>query len=271
MIYLYSRKNHLGLDLLTSALGATRLSRFDGESFWTKDRKQRLELQAGSVVIPWGENLPELEDLRVLNGTEKDHNKITRHETLASNGVKTVRAYDPEMNPANYWRENANFIARKFGEKYSLNSISFPDYYSEKVNFTNEYVIHSFGARSIRAGELKPRLTATDNLVTWLSTPSQYAHPWIRNEAHGWTTDTTFKSTPELRALAHKAVKVLGLTFGMVKIGKLTTGNLMVISVNKAPDLRGLNAVKNYVKAINKWVETGQTQASTPSVPAGGF
>ncbi len=246
MIYLYSRKNHPGLDLLTSALNANRLYRFDGDSFWTKDRKQRLNLPNGSVIIPWGESLPELEDMKVLNGREKEFSRTSQYEILTSGGVKSIRTYPVEANPPQFWLSNPQYIARKFGEKLQSDHsrIINPDYYTDKYDFANEYVIHSFGSRSIRAGELKSQ--------------GMNAHPWIRNSANGWSTDTTFTSTPELRAIAHKAVKTLGLTFGMVKIGQTTTGGLMVINVCNAPDLRGLNAIKAYTKSITKWIGTAQ-------------
>src|SRR5882724_7497063 len=121
MMYLYSRKNPIGLDNLVEALDAKRLYRFDGEDFWDKNRKGRLTLPVGSVIIPWGETLPELEGMRVLNGVERDLNKCEQWDLLNANGVKVIRAYPESQNPLHVWKGSQKYIPRHFGKKLELN------------------------------------------------------------------------------------------------------------------------------------------------------
>lgn len=260
MIYIYSSKKHVGLESLASALGAERLWRFDGESFWDKSRKYRIEVPERSVVIPWGEELPTIEGLRVLNGRDTQFNRYRQWQILA-NSVKIARAYQPEPGDGINWSDSY-YLGRKFGQsltKQPTVPVAQADYFVERKKFTMETVIHSFMGRSIRAGIKVPMpgrsLTRSEEIYDLL--PMQYVHPWIRSHAMGWEVDYKEGSLPETRVIAHTAIKVLGLIFGEVRLGKTdeANGQWMVISVSLAPNLRGLNAVKVYTKAITNLLE----------------
>lgn len=116
-----------------------------------------------------------------------------------------------------------------------------PDYFVKKVNIIEEYRIHSFCGKSIRAGIKKPR-------------PGFHGvNQWVRSYDGGWFIDYTgFESKKAMRELAHKAVAALGLQFGAVDIGKLANGTLIVLEVNRAPGLEG-GTVEAYTGAIQKW------------------
>lgn len=236
MIYLYSTKTYPGLEKLTSSLGAFRLYRFDGESFWSKNRKNRIHIPSGSVVIPWGENLPEMEGIKVLNGSEKHYNEVETTQLLKTFGVSVIQNCHTKNLSVNY-------IPRAFGKSLSIEEVSCPDYFSSKLDFSDEYVIHSFDGKSIRAGIKAPVY-------------NMGGHPWIKTRAMGWKTDFTWKSTPLLRGLAHKAVKSLGLTFASVTIGAVTTsGSFVIININRAPDLYDTNTIIAYTKTILRWIK----------------
>lgn len=261
MIYLFSRKNYPGLQTLTSALGATRLHRFDGEHFWDQSKKKRILIPSGSVVVPWGAFLPELDGVRVLNGTEDDLNRTEIYSKLANFGVPTVKAYKEDMNSPTTWAGMTGYVPRKYGVPMFTNGSSVEnieaDYYTQIIPFTTEFVVHTFSGKSIRAGEKVPmsgRALATSGQQFQLNQQT-YAHPTIKTSYTGWTVDYTVPSTPEMRSVAHKAIKALGLTFGSVDIGQTASGGMIVISVSVGPEISGPLAIKAYVKAINKWAE----------------
>lgn len=267
MIYLFSPKNYIGLDALTTAIGATRLFRFDGDDFWDKAKKSRLTIPTGSTIISWGTLLPEFEGLRVLNAVERIPSKVEMISTITTNGISAVESYPESANsPASWLSAGTAYMPRKFGEKISLDDtpVVNPDYYVRRHSFVKEFTIHSFSGRSIRAGQRVPMdgRTVAASFEIWKANPTVFAHPTIRSFEGGWTTDYTVPSTPDLRAIAHKAISVLGWTFGVVEIGQLSNNNLYVINVGCAPELKGTNAIKAYAKAINKWLEGVTTHAA---------
>lgn len=261
MTYLFSAKNYKGLDTLVASLGAIRLWKWDGESFWDKSRKNRIKIPVGSVIIPWGAGLPEMEGIRVLNGREKELSKTDEVTYLTSGGLASIKAYPEESDtPASWSGSKGKYLGRRFGDKFSDILVSRdPHYYTEKMIFEKEFVINSFNGKSIRAGQKIPLSTKVVATTTkdYLANPTDLAHPWIKTEEFGWRVDYNVGSTPDMRAIAHKAVKVLGLTFAEVTIGKIAAnGALVVVSINRAPDLSSPNSVKGYTKSIQKWIDT---------------
>jgi hypothetical protein len=130
------------------------------------------------------------------------------------------------------------------------------EYFSRKEEFVEEFRIHSFVGKSIRAGKKVPR---DDGFP---GTP----HTWIRSWDGGWRivyTDIT--GTRGLRDLAHAAVKALGLDFGAVDIGQKANGELVVLEVNRAPGLSDGTAAK-YSEAILRYV--ANTTAWAEAAPA---
>jgi hypothetical protein len=126
------------------------------------------------------------------------------------------------------------------------------DYYSKKETFVNEYRVHSFFGRSIRAGKKVPRTPQSETPFT--GTP----HAWIRSFEAGWQISyaddfAASNKKQKIRDIAHAAVKALGLEFGAVDIGELADGTLVVLEVNRAPGIeQGTTAA--YGRAIRKWI-----------------
>ena len=139
-----------------------------------------------------------------------------------------------------------------------------PQYYSKKENIVEEYRVHMFRGRSIRAGKKVQRPMRPDG-----HTPS---HAWIRSFDAGWIIAyENFQSTKEMRSIASKALKALGLDFGAIDIAKTADGKLLVLEVNRAPGVEG-GTVEAYAKHIINWVngepvadENAQPVAAVPA------
>lgn len=126
-----------------------------------------------------------------------------------------------------------------------------PDFYAKKENLVQEFRIHSFAGKSIRAGIKVPR----EGYALTAGRGAQAAHAWIRSYDGGWRINYDgFESKKSMRELAHQAVKALGLQFGAVDIGERADGTLIVLEVNRAPGLEG-GTVEAYAKAIRGAVD----------------
>jgi hypothetical protein len=123
-----------------------------------------------------------------------------------------------------------------------------PDFYVKKLNLVQEFRIHSFMGKSIRAG-------------TKVVREDQPAHPWIRSWDGGWKIHYDGVTSKQVhRNLAHAAVEALGLSFGAVDIGVTDTGTLVVLEVNRAPGIEG-GTVEAYAKAIRTQLPTQRVAA----------
>lgn len=131
------------------------------------------------------------------------------------------------------------------------------DYYSKKEAIVNEYRVHSFFGRSIRAGKKVHRTPQSE--TPFNGTP----HEWVRSFDAGWQmsyADGQLGRNPQrIRDIAHAAVKALGLNFGAVDIGELADGTLIVLEVNRAPGVEG-GTTEAYARAIRRWI-TGEWTA----------
>lgn len=118
-------------------------------------------------------------------------------------------------------------------------------YYVRKEDIVEEYRVHCFLGKSIRAGKKVERPEI----------PANRRHAWVRSWDGGWKMDYNgFKSNKAMRALAANAVAALNLDFGAVDIGKTRGGKLIVLEVNRAPGIEG-NTVVAYKEAIQRWME----------------
>ncbi len=132
-----------------------------------------------------------------------------------------------------------------------------PQYYSKKEDIVEEYRVHMFRDRSIRAGKKFQNATRPDG-----HTP---AHAWIRSYDAGWVIKyDNFESTKEMRELASKALKALGLDFGAIDLAKTADGRLLVLEVNRAPGVEG-GTVEAYAKHIINWVKEPADGAAAPA------
>lgn len=116
------------------------------------------------------------------------------------------------------------------------------DYYSKREMLTEEYRLHIFQGKSIRAG-VKVKREGFERT----------AHEWVRSFDGGWRIKyDEFKSKKAMRELAVSAVAALGLDFGAVDMGKRADGSYIVLEVNRAPGVEG-GTTETYARAIEKW------------------
>lgn len=117
-----------------------------------------------------------------------------------------------------------------------------PNYFSKKENLVEEYRVHCFKGKSIRAGVKVPRDGATP-------------HAWIRSFEGGWRIRYDgFESRKAMRELSAATLEALGLDFAAIDLGRKEDGSLMVLEANRAPGLEG-GTVTAYATAITKWME----------------
>lgn len=260
-LFVYCPRKSQGALELVRALGATRLRKFDGMDFW--DRKHRIPMTSGDIIVNWGAGLPTLDDVRVLNGTERVLNKYDAWVTLVQAGLPSVRIYKKNEVSVQSARQRG-FLPRTFhhiGGNDLLNmNHEQADMWVLKESLTAEYRIHSFAGKSIRAGQKVVRDGFRPVTEQEWHPNAGLAHPWIRSFDGGWRINYDgFASTPAMRGLASRAVKALGLTFGAVDLGLRSDGDLIVLEVNTAPGIEG-NSIPAYVKAITKWIENPKAQ-----------
>jgi hypothetical protein len=294
--FVYRRDRSDSARDLADALGATRYRALQ----LPIERKVR----QGDVVIAWGEAVPAVPGVTILNGAPIQ-NKYRDALKLREAGIATIEVSqtkpapvpttDPaialfteaqevaedfcglfELNPATLrnnrvaldginqlqqvltnlrqslgqpipTRDNGEWLARRnnhVGGDDLLTPLQQGDYYSKKEDIVEEFRIHSFKGKSIRAGKKVPR---TEGFV---GTP----HPWIRSWDGGWRIIyNDIEGTRGLRDLAHAAVAALGLDFGAVDIGQKRDGSLLVLEVNRAPGL-GEGTAEKYADAIRRYL-----------------
>lgn len=137
------------------------------------------------------------------------------------------------------------------------------DYFSKKEQFVNEYRVHSFFGRSIRAGKKVHR--TPQSATPFTGTP----HQWIRSFDAGWQISYADDFAPsnqkqQIRDIAHAAVRALGLNFGAVDIGQLADGTLVVLEVNRAPGIEE-GTIDAYARTVRKWIAgEWQPEDATP-------
>lgn len=266
MIYVYCRRPSDSAKELVNSLGATRLRNFDGSHFWKRNRK--VELKKGDIVVCWGDSFPaDIDGVRILNGADIP-NKFEAAITMINAGIQTIQVMRPER--FNSVLRSGNFdqwFGRKFnhigGNDILHGHVKNPDYYVQRLRLTNEFRVHSFLNKSIRAGT--KGLREGFCLDHSRANGQELASPWVRSYDGGWRViydGFQSKKVPGLRELAHKAVKSLGLDFGAVDIGQDASGYLYVLEVNRGPGLEG-GSIDAYVNAIKKWIENDTTGAET--------
>lgn len=133
------------------------------------------------------------------------------------------------------------------------------DYFSKKEAFVEEYRVHSFLGRSIRAGK---KVHRTDD--AWVAS-GRTPHAWVRSWDGGWRISYDgVSATQAQRDLAHASCAALGLDFGAVDIGQKADGTLVAIEVNRAPGLDG-GTITKYAEAIQKWIRGEWSAENVPT------
>ncbi len=253
MIYVYSHIKSNGARDLVEGLGATRLRNFDGMDFYRKGKK--IQINEGDVIICWGNRVPDMDGVRILNAGETvGNNKYKDAVALSEAGLPTVSiTTNPARSGNSGWLPRTN---HHVGGNDLLNPPTRPDFFSQKVNFVNEYRLHSFLGKSIRAGKkiLREGFKMATPEAPFKSAPD-IAHPWIRSYDAGWRIFyDNFRSTKPMKNIANKAVKALGLDFGAVDIGETDSGVFLILEVNRAPGLEG-GTTEAYIRNIQRWID----------------
>lgn len=273
MIYIYRRANSDGAQALAAALQGRRVKAFN--------RARRRD--PADVIVCWGEADPQVPGItKILNGVGI-RNKYEDAVKLKEAGVPTVEVsrtrpqagtrtipltYTGELRFQNATREQirarireleeiaarpdqtlpgAEWLGRRFnhvGGSDLLHPPVQPDYWSRREKLTDEFRLHIFNGKSIRAGQ-----------KVHVDLDGRPIHEWIRSLEGGWRIKyDDFGSTKRMRELATKAVKALGLDFGAVDLAKREDGTLIVLEVNRAPGLEG-NTITAYADAIKGVLE----------------
>jgi len=198
--------------------------------------------QARAVVDPalelWEDVKEAAEDLLDLEFQRSQIILTGVNELITQLGRLATIARTPAPPPQRVQGEWLPRASSHVGGDDLLHPPATPDFWSRRENLTEEYRIHSFLGKSIRAGRKMPR------------EGFQNPHDWIRSFDAGWRINyDDFKSTKEMRAIAAKAVGALELQFGAVDIGRKADGGLIVLEVNRAPGLEG-GTVAAYTRAI---------------------
>lgn len=292
MLYIYRRDISEGATALANALNGVRYRALR----MPIERKVR----QGDTVVCWGEAMPDVPGVRILNKTPL-RNKFDDAVTLAAAGVATVQAVrqvppaQPAGDPAVPLWDRAQELANDFvdmgrgdtvprtapmrrgvsdmaqaleqllqhmdrpiptapqgiwlprannhtGGTDLLTAPARADFFTLKEDIVDEYRIHSFLGRSIRAGRKMHR--------EGFANP----HAWIRSWDAGWRIVYDGVTARQAhRDLAHAACRALGLDFGAVDIGQRRDGSLLVLEVNRAPGLEG-GTITRYANAIQRWM-----------------
>lgn len=160
---------------------------------------------------------------------------------IASEAVRKNQYNRQPVNDPNTWLPRRN---NHIGGTDLLHPPAQPDYYSKKEDIVDEYRLHMFKGKSIRAGRKVQRPNRPNGGAS---------HPWIRSFDAGWIIAyADFASTKVMRQIAQAAIDALGLDFGAVDIGKRADGTLIVLEVNRAPGVEG-GTSEAYARKIIAW------------------
>lgn len=254
MLYVYCDRKSTSAMLLCETLGASRIRAFDGLHFYGRSSR-RLKPSAGDTILCWGTSLPDLEGIRIINGGFHG-NKLDEIITLSGRNIAVPRVTTtaPARNGL-----SGEWLPRRLhhaGGGDFIHPPVAPAFWTRKLPIVEEFRIHSFNGRSIRAG-MKVKRDGYE----------ETAHPWVRAFDTGWRVKYDgFQSTSAMRSLAHKAVRTLGLTFGAVDLGRTAEGLLYVLEVNRAPGIED-NSVEAYARHITRLLEAAPSEPSQPTQP----
>jgi hypothetical protein len=281
MLYVYRRRNSTGARDLSEGitLTGTLARRTKGEAL--------RNLQPGDTVICWGDNFAAPNGIRVLNNvapvSKFREAQILREKGVPTVQVSQARpaaaaarpgvrpnynvpagnlteaqvrslmaqlqahlnAPLPAGTPAETWLPRRNNHVG--GNDLLEENLRDVDFYSKKEDLVEEFRLHMFRGKSIRAGRKVQQPTRPDGRTA--------PHAWIRSYDAGWQIRYDgFNSTREQRAIAAQAVTALELDFAAVDIGQKRDGSLIVLEVNRAPGVEG-GTVTAYARHITAWAQ----------------
>lgn len=231
--FVYRTDKSEGAAALVKALGAKRI----GEGY----RGDGVELVPGDVVVNWGARIGKVPTgVKVLNNAPL-LDKLEQIEVLTRAKVPTVVLQGVEGEWIYRKREHFDGNDLLAVEKKKKPGVDSQGFWVKRENIVKEVRVHSFAGKSIRAGQKEPE--------------GKDAHPWIRTYKGGWRINCNgFRSTEEMRKIAHQAVKALGLEFGAVDIGIREDKSLLVLEVNRSPGVEHTTQpFDTYAEMIKEW------------------
>lgn len=310
MIFVYRRKASEGATELAEALGARR---YRGKTIPIDVLLESRKRQGRrDTVICWGEELPAIDGVKILNGTPIQ-NKYRDAVKLKEKGVPTIEVSitrptatpQPAVDPARQLFDEVKDLAEEFsnlqafargpvisagvtqlhgkvaelrtvltrplppptpayawlgrtnnhvGGNDLLTPTNAPNYFSKKEDLVREFRIHSFLAKSIRAG-VKDHREGFTAPVAQATPVANVAHAWIRSWDGGWRIKYDgVTSKQKHRDIAHAAAAALDLQFAAVDIGEKADGSLIVLEVNRAPGIEA-GTIDSYAGAIKRWID----------------
>lgn len=223
-IYVYRRPRSTSALELARALGGRRV-------------RELPQLTKDDVVVCWGEHINDA-PCRVLNGAVPLRSKLTDAKILRAASVSTIEVSTDDKRGKEGW------LPRTSDHHGGLDLLKpgRADFWVKKLDIAEEFRVHSFRGKSIRAGVKIHRKDFKD------------PHPWIRSWDGGWRIVYDGKSIKQAhRDIAHAAIKALGLDFGAVDLGRTVDGSLVVLEVNRAPGIEG-GTLAAYQAAIEGWI-----------------
>ena len=293
MIYIYRRALSTGAKELALALGGTR--------FRGRVRPITEVVKAGDVVVCWGESLPAIAGVKILNG-KAIQNKYEDAIALKVAGVPTIEVSRAAVPPQPAvaadakaeWEEvieaaedfieipysrNPVFLAginefaatiMKLKDKLAKPVIAAATWLARLNNHVggadllNPPAVADYWAKKEAiTDEVRLHCFRNKSIRAGLKKPRvAQPHAWIRSYESGWSIIYDgFESTEEQRAIAKLAVKALGLDFGAVDLGKRADGTWIVLEVNRACGLEG-GTTEAYAGAIKNWIQAPQAAAA---------
>jgi glutathione synthase/RimK-type ligase-like ATP-grasp enzyme len=234
--------------------------------------------KVGHTVVSWGYSgtpawigRAQARGVRILNkpgSVNVAANKLSALNALSTAGV-SVPEFTTDANVARRWVNSGGTVVERHElrgnsgagirivnlDDDSMPSIVHPaPLYTKFIPKTAEFRVHVFNGQVIDYIEKKRQLAENrgENFNKYVSSIHQ-----------GWVfSRTNIRDIPEVRELAVRAVRALGLDFGAVDI-IYHEGRAFVLEVNTSPGLSGVTLVK-YANAFRRYM--GQADLTGPAV-----
>lgn len=268
-VYIYCPKPDDGVRSLASGLKARLITSFDGLSFWSK--RDRLKIGTGDFLICWGNPIPKLDGVRMINGCDDPVNDLEAVWKLRAEGgystIRLERLRDIDPVKARISGYIPRSLKHSSGDDLLLLSRGKPDYWVKQCDMVNQWKCHILNKKMVRCGLSAPKPGAV--LVTefeWKPNAGLY-HPWVKSDLGGWMVDYSDpKPSSAVKSFAIQVVERLGLNLCTVDLGQTPMGDLILIGVNYAPDLPDPKSVDGYVFRLERWIK-GATDDGSEAKP----
>lgn len=270
--YLYCQKPTVEVRTLASAIGAILVRQFDGMNLWLK--KTRVQLLPGDSVVCWGDTLPELDGVRVLNGLLVPQNEYDRFNYLRNGAGIQCPAVLDRFIPKDK-ATKSGYMPRLFNHDGGNDLIhgvpGSADYYVQPItDLTDECRVHIFNRRFLKFGVKVPRegFRPVPSGEKW-APEKGWLHPKIKSWNGGWTLKYGEIKSPAIsnfKSIAQSTIKHLGLTFATIDMA-LHGGSVVVMGMGLAPDLPDHSFIDAYSRWITKWVR-GEAEEQVEKAPS---